>query len=68
MMVSMKLWQKRVTVVCEIRSNHSQMYRLFVEDPHQKMMASVHFESFRELKANVSNIAINFAQVLKKIN
>ena len=34
--------------------------------PHQKMPMSVHFGSFRELLANISNVAIKFAQVLKR--
>ena len=48
--------------------HHLQQHRLFVVDPHQKMIMSVHFERTvrRTYQLQMSNVAIKFSQVLKK--
>ena len=73
---ALQVWQKRITVTNAqtvrgrpIRSNHLQTHRLFVVDPHQNTKMSVHIfrkGSFRDLLANISNVAIKLLQVLKR--
>ena len=43
----LQVWQKRVTVLGPIPSNHLQTHRLFVVDPHQNTKMSMHFERGR---------------------
>ena len=46
-------------MLCPIRSNNLQKHKLFMVDPHQTIMMSVHFDRGRSLIANISNVAIS---------